>query len=218
MLASPRPRMRPPPVDRHRLWVAAPRRRHRRSPARSAPTTTPTSRCPTARQGRPGAPRGQLAEHGAGFEARSWPRPPQGVDDPAVQERLTEIAEFAASQDGVTAISPYDNPPTDQRRRHDRLRPARGTRPRLRGGHRARPGHRGVRRRASRPSRASQIEYGGDLFSEFELPESEIYGILAAVIILHRRLRLGAGDGPADRHRAVRHRRRLRARRRCSAT
>ena len=29
-----------------------------------------------------------------------------------------------------------------------------------------------------------QIEYGGDLFSEFELPESEIYGILAAVIIL----------------------------------
>ena len=29
-----------------------------------------------------------------------------------------------------------------------------------------------------------QIEYGGDIFSEFELPESEIYGILAAVIIL----------------------------------
>ena len=29
-----------------------------------------------------------------------------------------------------------------------------------------------------------QVEYGGDLFAEFELPESEIYGVLAAVIIL----------------------------------
>ncbi|RPH38155.1 MAG: hypothetical protein EHM91_14230 [Planctomycetota bacterium] len=28
------------------------------------------------------------------------------------------------------------------------------------------------------------MEYGGDIFSEFELPESEIYGLLAAVIIL----------------------------------
>ena len=28
------------------------------------------------------------------------------------------------------------------------------------------------------------VEYGGDLFAEFELPESEIYGVLAAVIIL----------------------------------
>ena len=61
--------------------------------------------------------------------------------------------------------------------------------------------------------RAWTIEYGGDLFSKFELPESEILGILAAVIILHPRLRLGAGDGPADRHRAVRPRHRLGARR-----
>ena len=28
------------------------------------------------------------------------------------------------------------------------------------------------------------VEYGGDLFGEFELPESEIYGLIAAVIIL----------------------------------
>ena len=28
------------------------------------------------------------------------------------------------------------------------------------------------------------VEYGGDLFSEFELPESEVYGLIAAVIIL----------------------------------
>ena len=34
------------------------------------------------------------------------------------------------------------------------------------------------------PVEGLQIEYGGDLFTEFELPESEIYGILAAVIIL----------------------------------
>jgi putative drug exporter of the RND superfamily len=29
-----------------------------------------------------------------------------------------------------------------------------------------------------------RVEYGGDLFSEFELPESEVYGLIAAVIIL----------------------------------
>ncbi len=29
-----------------------------------------------------------------------------------------------------------------------------------------------------------QVEYGGDLFAEFELPESEAYGLIAAVIIL----------------------------------
>ena len=28
------------------------------------------------------------------------------------------------------------------------------------------------------------VEYGGDLFGEFELPESEILGIIAAVVIL----------------------------------
>ena len=28
------------------------------------------------------------------------------------------------------------------------------------------------------------VEYGGDLFAEFELPASEIYGVIAAVIIL----------------------------------
>jgi len=34
------------------------------------------------------------------------------------------------------------------------------------------------------PVAGLQIEYGGDIFSEFELPASEIYGVLAAVIIL----------------------------------
>ena len=29
-----------------------------------------------------------------------------------------------------------------------------------------------------------EIEYGGDLFAEFAFPESEVYGIIAAVIIL----------------------------------
>jgi len=29
-----------------------------------------------------------------------------------------------------------------------------------------------------------QVEYGGDLFAEFSMPESEIYGLIAAVIIL----------------------------------
>ena len=34
------------------------------------------------------------------------------------------------------------------------------------------------------PVEGMTVEYGGDLFGEFELPESEIYGLIAAVIIL----------------------------------
>ena len=34
------------------------------------------------------------------------------------------------------------------------------------------------------PIEGLQVEWGGDLFGEFELPASEVYGVLAAVIIL----------------------------------
>ena len=46
------------------------------------------------------------------------------------------------------------------------------------------------------------------LFGVFEFPDSEFLGILAAIIILLIVVRLGAGDGSADRHGCVRPRRR----------
>jgi RND superfamily putative drug exporter len=102
----------------------------------------------------------------------------QGIDDPAVQERLDQLMQRAEEVEGITVNSPQvssdgtiafsqldvaDRPfeelvadGKDIREFGDELPPIAGV----------------------------QIEYGGDLFSEFELPESEIYGILAAVVIL----------------------------------
>ncbi len=107
----------------------------------------------------------------------------QGIDDPAVQERFEQLMTIADETAGITITSPYDQPnqisqdgtiafaqldvadrPFEElvddgkeiRDAGDELPPIEGV----------------------------QIEYGGDLFSEFELPESEVYGILAAVVIL----------------------------------
>ena len=107
----------------------------------------------------------------------------QGVNDPAVVARMNEIFEFAEDQGNITLTSPYDQPQlvsedgtiafaqldvgdigfvelqdlgTEIIDYGDSL-----------------PAIQGV-----------TVEYGGDLFGEFELPESEIYGLIAAVIIL----------------------------------
>jgi putative drug exporter of the RND superfamily len=119
----------------------------------------------------------------AAFSSTIVVKAEQGVDDPRVVERFEQLMERAAEVDGVTVTSPYDEPnqisadgtiafaqldiadrPFNElvddgnliRDFGDELEPIDGV----------------------------QIEYGGDLFSEFELPESEIYGVLAAVIIL----------------------------------
>ncbi len=63
-----------------------------------------------------------------------------------------------------------------------------------------------------------QIEYGGDMFAEFELPESEVYGLIAAVIILILAFGSVLAMGLPDRHRAVRPRHRRPRSSRCSAT
>ena len=119
----------------------------------------------------------------AGFEATIVVKAPQGLDDPAVQERLTEIADFAASQDGITAISPYDNP---QQISADGTIGFVQLEVRDRGFEEVIEVGQDIEEFGDElPAiEGVQIEYGGDIFSEFELPESEIYGILAAVIIL----------------------------------
>ena len=83
-----------------------------------------------------------------------------------------------------TVTSPYDNRTADQPGRHDRLRPARRH---ATGASRRSPTSAPRSRTSATQQPAVQgleIEYGGDLFGTFELPESEILGIIAAVIIL----------------------------------
>lgn len=123
------------------------------------------------------------APNTAGFEATIVIKAEQGVDDPAVQQALTAISEFAASQDGITAVTPYENP--------QQISPD-GTIAFTQLEIRDRPFKEitslGKEIEDFGEAQASvpgmQIEYGGDLFGEFELPESEILGVVAAVIIL----------------------------------
>jgi len=119
----------------------------------------------------------------AGFAAQIVIKAEQGVDDPAVQQTLQDIMDFAATQDGVSVTSPYDNAQQvspdgtiafaqlDIRDRGFTEVTDLGTAIEEHG--EDLPAVEGL-----------QIEYGGDIFSEFELPESEILGIIAAVIIL----------------------------------
>ncbi len=119
----------------------------------------------------------------AGFSAQIVIRAEQGVDDPAVQQTLQQLMDFAAEQPDVSVTSPYDAPQQvsedgtiafaqlDVRDRPFTELTELGTDIEDFGDEL--PAVDGL-----------QIEYGGDLFSEFELPESEILGIIAAVIIL----------------------------------
>jgi RND superfamily putative drug exporter len=107
----------------------------------------------------------------------------QGIDDPAVQARLEEIFDYAVDQGDITLTSPYEN--AQQISDEGTIGFAQldiadigfveiqdlGTRIEEYGN--SLPAVEGLR-----------IEYGGDLFGDFELPESEIYGLIAAVIIL----------------------------------
>jgi putative drug exporter of the RND superfamily len=105
------------------------------------------------------------------------------ANDPAAQAALQRITDFAADQPGVTVTTPEQNP--QQVSQNGQIVFAQldisdrsftdlsdlGTKIMDFGDEQAAPP--GV-----------QIEYGGDPFSKFELPESEVLGIIAAVIIL----------------------------------
>ncbi len=119
----------------------------------------------------------------AGFAGQIVVRAEQGVDDPEVEAALNEIIDFAAEQPGVTVTSPYDNPQQvsdDGTIAYAQLDISdRGFQEII---------DLGTDIEEFGDSRESvaglEVEYGGDPFSEFELPESEIYGIIAAVVIL----------------------------------
>ncbi len=120
----------------------------------------------------------------AGFTAQVVMRAPQGVDDPAVQAAFDEILSFIEAQGDISIASPYDNPvqvsqdgtiafaqlDIEDTRDFVELQQV---------------GEEIIDHGAEvEVPNGMEIEYGGDLFGEFELPESEIYGLIAAVIIL----------------------------------
>ncbi len=110
-------------------------------------------------------------------------RAEQGVNDPAVEQTMDKIFAFADEQPGIDLTSPYDQPQQisetqpiayaqldieninfqDAVNLGNDIRDFGDEQPEIDG---------------------LTIEYGGDIFAEFEFPESEVYGILAAVIIL----------------------------------
>jgi RND superfamily putative drug exporter len=110
-------------------------------------------------------------------------RAEQGIDDPEVRAAIEPILEFAEEQPGIDVTSPWDQPQQisqtepiayaqlDIENINFEDAVALGTDIRDFGD--AQPDVEGL-----------TIEYGGDIFAEFEFPASEVYGVLAAVIIL----------------------------------
>ncbi|MGI9029937.1 MAG: MMPL family transporter [Ilumatobacteraceae bacterium] len=119
----------------------------------------------------------------AGFSSQIVIRADQGVDDPAVQEALQRIVVFSEEQDGVTVTSPFDNP---QQVNGDRTIAFAQLDVADRGFEEATELGTTIQDFGDEQPEVQglQIEYGGDLFAEFALPESEILGIIAAVVIL----------------------------------
>ncbi len=120
----------------------------------------------------------------AGFTAQIVARSERGFDDSEVRSTLEDLFAFAEAQGDITVTSPYDSP---------RQIGADGTiafaqldiRDSRTFEELVDVGHEIIDHGDSLPEvQGLQIEYGGDLFAEFEMPESEIYGLIAATIIL----------------------------------
>jgi RND superfamily putative drug exporter len=123
----------------------------------------------------------------AGFTGQVVFRAEQGVDDPEVQAAMTDLFAQIAQLDGVEVESPYDAPDKisqdgtiafaqlnitdrDQSEFLDFADKVEAFDDPITEGPSAIDG--------------LTIEYGGEVFSEFELPASELYGLIAAMIIL----------------------------------
>ncbi|MEO6571599.1 MAG: MMPL family transporter, partial [Ilumatobacteraceae bacterium] len=120
----------------------------------------------------------------AGFSSQVVIRSERGFDDAEVKGAIDTVLARIVDEGDITVTSPYDSPSQVSQdgtiafaqldirdnRSFEELQ-AIGTEVRDFGAELTLP--QGV-----------QIEYGGDLFAEFVMPESEIYGLIAAVIIL----------------------------------
>jgi RND superfamily putative drug exporter len=120
----------------------------------------------------------------AGFTSQVVFRSEAGFDDPEVRQDIEDLLAHIVSQGDITVTSFYDSPRQisddgtiafaqvdirDSRQFEELLTVGEDI---------IEYGDENV------DAAGLEVEYGGDLFSEFELPESEIYGLIAAVIIL----------------------------------
>ncbi|MDY7106270.1 MAG: MMPL family transporter [Actinomycetota bacterium] len=120
----------------------------------------------------------------AGFTSQIVARSESGFDDPEVRSALEDLFSFVEAQGDITVTSPWDNP---QQVSEDGtiafaqldIADTRDFEELLDLGAEIEEHGDGLDAPAG-----LEIEYGGDIFSEFELPESEIYGLIGAVIIL----------------------------------
>jgi len=120
----------------------------------------------------------------AGFRAQIVFEAPQGVDDPAVRAAMSTIFERVGELDGVEVTSPYAPGTANQINRDGTIAFAGlaiTDRPQTEVLDLAKEIQ--AIGNASTPD-GVRVEYGSEVFSEFELPESELLGILAAVMIL----------------------------------
>ena len=182
------------------------------SPAPSAPTTAPTSRCPASETKDVQELLEANSPERAGFTSQIVFRAPQGVDDPEVQATMEELFAYVDGIEDITVTVAVRHAATDQPGRHDRVRPARHRRhPHV---HRTRRDrrrhHRGGRRTEHRRGSRDRVR---------RRPVRRVRTPRERGLRPHRRghhpdprLRFGARDGPADRHRPVRSRHRLGAR------
>src|SRR5215213_912825 len=105
------------------------------------------------------------------------------ANDPAAQAYLQRITDFAAEQDGVSVTTPEQNPRQISENGQIAYADVAFT-------NRSYTDLQDLGKKImdegeqQAPPAGVQVEYGGDPFAKFELPESEILGIIAAVIIL----------------------------------
>ena len=120
----------------------------------------------------------------AGFSGQIVVRSDDGIDDAAVRTALDQIFAFTVAQGDITLTSPYERLAqisTDGTIAFAQLdiRDSRTFVELQQVGN-------DIREFAESTELPAgvEVQFGGDLFAEFELPESEIYGLIAAVIIL----------------------------------
>jgi putative drug exporter of the RND superfamily len=120
----------------------------------------------------------------AGFTAQIVAKAPQGIDDPQVRQTLEQLFAYVEQQGDITVSSPFDNP--NQISQDGTIAFAQlDIRDSRTFTELTDLGKQITAYGEDLPAvNGLQIEYGGDLFAEFQLPESEVYGVIAAVIIL----------------------------------
>ena len=119
----------------------------------------------------------------AGFTAQIVARVDGGIDQPDASAQLQDLFAQVDELDGIDVTSPFDNP---QQVSGDRTIAF----AQLDISDRSQTEAQDVAEEiqdlgdATVTAPGVQVEYGGEVFAEFELPESEAYGLIAAVIIL----------------------------------